>query len=77
MQKDAKAAVESMLREGWQVSWGCAKEAPCLICGISDYYVTVAEHELTEDKIISSGATYTCQNGHPFIARIITFAKAA
>jgi hypothetical protein len=77
MQKDAKAAVESMLREGWQVSWGCEKEAPCPICGISDYYVTVAEHELTEDKIISSGATYACRNGHRFIARMLTFVKAA
>ncbi len=77
MQKDAKAAVESMLHEGWHVSWGCEKEVPCPICGISDYYVSMAERELTEDNVISSGATYGCRNGHRFIARIITFAKAA
>lgn len=74
--KDAKEMIADMLSEGWQVFWGAEKEVPCPVCTTTDYHIRMAGREFTEDTVIPGEPIYKCRNGHDFVCRVITFAKA-
>ncbi len=74
MERDARAEVENMLREGWQVHWSDWRRGlPCPICGTTD-----TEHMLVDDAFARRPmhySTYKCRNNHPFIVRDVRFCR--